>query len=319
MYLSLPETILLSTVTLAAGLFSFALHYYLIRPIERALHQITEQSKKIAEGDFETQVPAIGPLEFRMLAKQFNDMSIKLDKSFHQLRTAESSRKELVANVSHDLRTPLASIQSFVEALQDDVIRDQETFHRYLSTIRLETTRLSHLINDLFELSRLEAGAETFHPSPHFLDNLLIEELQACSLSLDAKKLRVQVSLPDQLPPVWVSAEQIKRLIANLLQNAVRYSPFGGTISIRAEASSPDYITVTITDTGEGIAKDEQSRIFERFYRTDKSRNRERGGAGLGLAIVKSIVERHDGQVGVRSEPGKGSSFWFTLPIFSPP
>ncbi|MBO8165031.1 MAG: HAMP domain-containing protein [Brevibacillus sp.] len=318
MFLSLEETIWLGSITVTAGVLSFLLHFFLTRPLEKALLRITEQSRRLAEGDFAVAVPQIGPREFHMLASQFNEMSRKLEKSFRQLQASEASRRELVANVSHDLRTPLASIQSFVEALQDDVIKDEETFQRYLRTIKLETKRLSSLIDDLFHLSRLESGMEEFRPEPFYADSLILETLQGLTIQIEEKQIQVAVDIPERLPPVLVMPEKIRRAIANLVENAIRHSPVGGLITIRVEETDDSFIKVSIADKGEGIPAAEQARIFERFYRTDKARSRAKGGAGLGLAIVRAIVFEHQGSLGVESAVGQGSCFWFTIPKATP-
>lgn len=160
MYLTLNQFIGLSAATVGAGILSFFVHFLLTRPVEKSIRRITEETARIAGGEFAGRVPEIGPTEFRILASRFNEMKGELEESFRRIRSEEEARKELVANVSHDLRTPMASIQSFVEALEDDVIQDEQTFRRYLQTIRLETARLSAMIDDLFQLSRLDAGAE---------------------------------------------------------------------------------------------------------------------------------------------------------------
>ncbi|WP_417291707.1 sensor histidine kinase [Cohnella cellulosilytica] len=319
MLLSIEQLYWLSSVTAGIGLLSFILQHLLTRPLENSIARITQQTKRIAEGDFHTEVPSIGPLEFKILAQQFNEMSHKLKESFDSLYSSESARRELIANVSHDLRTPLASIQSFVEALEDEVIKDEETFQRYLHTIRLETRRLGGLIQDLFELSSMEAQGETFAPQPYHVDEILIGTLESFSLHLEEKRLKVEIEMPDKLPAANMMPAQIKRVLSNLLQNAIQYSPVGGKIVLSASRLNESFLNISVADEGEGMEAAETSRIFERFYRVDKSRSKSSGGAGLGLAIAKSIVGLHGGEIGVRSSVGEGSCFWFTLPIYSNP
>jgi two-component system sensor histidine kinase SaeS len=314
MLLDTKQFVWISTITVAVGLLSFLLHFLMIRPLEKSMYQIVEESKKIALGNYHAQVPVVGPVEFKRMANQFNEMSFHLEASFNQLRDSETSRRELIANVSHDLRTPLASIQSYVEALQDGVIEDQETYRKYLGTIQSESIRLGHLINDLFELSRLDAGVELFQPESYPLEHLIVEKLQSFALQFEQKKLQVSVNMPEDSPVVRIMPFKIKRVFANLLENAIRYAPDESKIDITVAPHLEQFIEVSIADQGEGIDELEQSQLFERFYRTDKSRNRHSGGAGLGLAIAKSMVELHGGQVGVESVKGKGSRFWFTLP-----
>ncbi|MDX8365326.1 MULTISPECIES: HAMP domain-containing sensor histidine kinase [Bacillaceae] len=304
---------LLTIVTVAAGILSFFIHGLLIRPIEKAITLIRLESKKIAEGKFEGKVSSIGPKEFQQLAEHFNEMSSKLEESFTKIKQAEASRKELVANISHDLRTPLASIQSFVEALQDDVIEDKQTFDQYLKTIRLETKRLDHLINDLFQLSQLEAGTEAFEPTRYHLDSLIVETLQNQYFQIEEHGLKISVQIPDKLSPLMIMPEKIKRVLINFIQNAIRYAPRGSQLGIDVK-ESVDCVKVSVTDEGEGINESELPHIFERFYRVEKSRNKAHGGAGLGLAISKSIIDLHGGEIGVQSKQGEGSTFYFTLP-----
>jgi two-component system, OmpR family, sensor histidine kinase SaeS len=316
MLLSFNQTMWLSTVALLAGLLSFVVHFFMTRPIEKSIITITEQSKRLAVGDFQISVPLTGPIEYQELGKQFNEMANRLEESFEKVVNTEQSRRELIANVSHDLRTPLASIQSFVEALQDDVLEDKETYERYLATIKTETQRLSKLINDLFDLSRLEAGAEVFEPDIYHVDSFILESLQGIALQLKERQIDVVVDVPESVPAVWMVAHQMKRVLDNLLQNAITYSPSGSNIYISAEKTADEFVRIALNDEGEGMEEGELLNIFDRFYRADKSRNREKGGAGLGLAIAKSIIELHGGTIGAQSEPGKGSCFWFTIPIY---
>ncbi|MDN4604970.1 ATP-binding protein [Paenibacillus sp. F6_3S_P_1C] len=315
MLLTIEQLYWLSGITAGVGLLSFILQYLLTKPLEKSIARITQQTMRIAEGDFHTEVPLIGPQEFELLAQQFNEMSYKLKESFDSLHHSESARRELIANVSHDLRTPLASIQSFVEALEDDVIKDKDTFQRYLNTIRLETKRLGGLIHDLFELSSLEAKGEIFDPQPCHADELLISTLESFSFHLAEKRLTVEIDLPDKLPAAMMMPSQMKRVLSNLLQNAIQYSPADGKI-VLAAAETGQYLRISVTDEGDGMEAAETSRIFERFYRIDKSRSKSNGGAGLGLAIAQSIVQLHGGEIGVQSTKGAGSCFWFTLPIY---
>lgn len=319
MLLNWKDVVLLTTVTLGAACVSMLIHYFMTRPLEKAIHAITEETTHISEGHFEGQVPQIGPAEFQRLADQFNRMTGKLNESFQKLRTAEAFRKELVANVSHDLRTPMASIQAFVEALQDDVIQDKETFAHYLQTIRLETGRLDGLIQELFKLSQLDAGGTEFVPERYHVDHLLLDGLQSLAFQLEEKQLQVDVDMPDRLPPVAIMPQEMKRVLSNILDNAIRHSPVGGTIEIKVEQISEQYVQLDIQDHGKGIDEKDSSKIFDRFYRADPSRTRASGGAGLGLAIAKSIVHLHGGAIGVDShtgDEGQGSRFWFTLPIY---
>ncbi|WP_409342433.1 sensor histidine kinase [Paenibacillus sp. MBLB4367] len=314
MALSLRQLAWISGVTIGAGFLSFAVHYMMIRPVERSIRGLMAQTKRIAEGDFLETAPGQGPSEVKLLAGQLNEMSRKLDENFKRLRASEAARRELVANVSHDLRTPMASIQAFVEALQDELAEDKETFARYMHTIRLETGRLNLLIDDLFQLSRLEAGAVAFVPEPYPADKLLLDVLERHALQIEGKRLEIRVEMAEMLPPVLVMPLQIERVLTNLLTNAIRHSPEGGLLRLQVAMGDDRQIRFSLRDEGEGIAPDDMPRLFERFYRSDRSRSRESGGSGLGLSIAKSIVDLHGGKLGAESAPGQGSLFWFTVP-----
>jgi len=316
MLLSWKQTVLLGSVTLGAALASLLVHRLLTRPLERSIEAIAAETAHIAGGSFGGSVPLTGPAEFQMLARQFNAMTARLKTSFEQLKAGEAARRELVANVSHDLRTPMASILAFVEALEDDVIQDKPAFERYLRTIRLETGRLNGLIEELFRLSQLEAGSGSVAPERYDVDRLLLDGLQSLAIQLEEKGLQIDMQVPEVLPPVAIVSGEIKRVLSNLLQNAIRYAPAGSSIRIAAEPLPDGFVRLSVEDEGPGLSADDQERVFERFYRADPSRSRESGGAGLGLAIAKSIVELHGGEIGVRSCAGAGSCFWFTVPIW---
>ncbi|MGN7764393.1 sensor histidine kinase [Paenibacillus sp. 22594] len=315
MLLTWNEYMLITGITVGAACVSLIIHALLTRPLARWIRVLAGETERVASGDFNIDIPRIGPQEFQQLAAQFNQMSSRLRGLFDRLHASEEARSELIANISHDLRTPMASIQSFVEALQDDVIQDPVTYDRYLQTIRLETRRLSALIDELFSLSRLDAEVVELKQQSAAVDSLILEVLQSHYLHLSEKHIEVDVRVPEELGAVWVDSFEIKRALGNLLQNAIRFSPDASTIVVEAKEYANAYVELSIADQGPGIAEVSRNRIFERFYRDDPSRTREGGGtAGLGLAIVKSIVQRHGGEVGVVSQEGKGSRFWLTVP-----
>ncbi|MBB6733031.1 sensor histidine kinase [Cohnella zeiphila] len=303
----------LGGATVAAGALSFLLHVMLTHPLERAIARIGEASAQIASGSLGTEVPIVGPAEFRLLAEQFNAMSRQLKESFDRIARSEAARGELVANVAHDLRTPLALLQSHSEALLDGIVEEEETVRSYLNVIRKETVRLGELVKDLFDLSRLDAGAESFEARAVPLEDVLVDTLNAYRLKLENKRLEVSVQLPEASPIVLGVESELRRIVGNLLDNGIRHSPIGGRLVWSVEPEGETAVAVTLRDEGEGIPEAERERIFERFYRSDSARRRDEGGAGLGLAIAKSLVGRHGGTIGVASRPGEGSEFRFTL------
>ena len=226
------------------------------------------------------------------------------------LRRLETIRRDFVANVSHELRTPLASILAMAETLQDGAIDDATVAARFLQAIIEEAQRLTRISNDLLVL----ADAETHPPTPTTFDlSALISEV-ADRLQPAARRAGVtlRVGSPDGIE-VCAHEDQIEQVLLNLIDNAIKYTPAGGSVEIGVERS-PGSVAVSVSDTGIGIMREHLPRIFERFYRVDKARSRRSGGTGLGLSIVKHIVEAHGGRVTVESEYGRGSTFTFTLP-----
>jgi two-component system, OmpR family, phosphate regulon sensor histidine kinase PhoR len=223
-------------------------------------------------------------------------------------------RKEFVANVSHELRTPLTAIKGFTETLLDGAIHDSVKGPQYLATIEKHTDQLTNLVNDLLELSRLESHAGLPQFAPVELGSVVRKAAELLQPAARKKDHRLSVEVPPELPPVAGDPDYLERAVANLLENAVKYTPPGGTVRVSA-ASEGDWVVVEVTDNGIGIPAIDLPRIFERFYRVDRSRSREMGGTGLGLSIVKHVVQAHGGSVEVSSRPGAGSCFRLKLPI----
>jgi len=317
MLLSMEQFVWLTTATVGAGVVSALLHFLLLRPLEASVRRVGEGAGRIAAGDLQARIQPSGLKEFKQLAGQFNHMGSSLEESFRQVKAAESAQRELVANMAHDLRTPLASVQSYVEALEDNVIQDEGTFRKYLATIRSETVRLGNLIQDLFELSTLDGPKqEPEELRLSVVEDVLVELLPRFTKPIEQKLLQLEVKLPDRPVRIQIAPRHLQRILQNLLENAIRYSPRGGNLILTAEEvedSLGAQIQFTISDEGEGVPTEEAERIFERFYRSDRSRSREGGGAGLGLSIAKLLVEQYEGRIGVRQGVQQGSEFWFTL------
>jgi signal transduction histidine kinase len=251
--------------------------------------------------------------ELAELAEAFNRMSEELGRAFERERAMEQGRRDLVAAISHDLRTPLAAMRAMLEAIGDGVVQDEETVTRYHHRMRDEIAHLSHLIDDLFELSRLDAGQAALEPAAIDLRELVAETAE--SLEPQAQQHGVRLELAS-LPPTlraWADPVQVQRVIVNLLENAIRYTGPGGSICIEARPNG-ETVGVTISDSGDGISSEDMPFVFDRFYRGEKSRARESGGTGLGLAISKAIVEAHGGTIRAENAPTQGARFTFTLP-----
>lgn len=223
-------------------------------------------------------------------------------------------RKEFVANVSHELRTPLTFIKGFVETLQDGALPDPVKGPEYLATIAKHVVQLTNLVNDLLEISRLESRSGVPRRQNVKLPELVRKVTDLMLPAAQKKEQSLSVNLPDELPAITGDPDYLERAITNLVDNAIKYTPTKGAVSLAAKADA-SRVVIEVTDNGIGIPAQDLPRIFERFYRVDKSRSREMGGTGLGLAIVKHIAQAHDGSVEVASEVGKGSTFRMVLPL----
>ena len=222
-------------------------------------------------------------------------------------------RKEFVANVSHELRTPLTVIKGFVETLQDGAWRDEQKAPEYLATIHRHTDQLTNLVGDLLELSKLESQGLSPQRAPVDLSFVLHKALDLLVPAIDKKHQTLSVEIDRDLPVIKGNADYIERAVANLIDNASKYTPDSGQIRLAARANG-QYVVIEVSDNGIGIPAEDIPRIFERFYRVDRSRSREMGGTGLGLSIVKHVAQVHGGQIEVESTPGKGTTFRLKLP-----
>jgi len=279
----------------------------------RPVREIAAAAREMAGGKLGVRVVAEGPDELVGLARDFNTMSERLEASDRMRREMETARRHLFAAISHDLRTPLASIRAMVEAIDDGVVTDAETTQRYVRNVLGEVHRLSGLIDDLFELTRLDAGALTLHVEPGSLHDLVSDTLEAIQVQATEKGLHLRGEVAEDLPPVMMDVARIQRVLFNLVQNAIRHTPPDGTILLEAQEEHMT-VRVDVVDSGEGVAPEDLPHIFERFYRGEKSRVRGQGGTGLGLAIAQGLVEAHGGRIWAQSAPGEGARFSFVLP-----
>ena len=223
----------------------------------------------------------------------------------------ETTRREFVSNVSHELRSPLAAIRAMTETLQDGALNDTDTAQDFLTRILNDTQRMTTMVNDLLVLSRLESGQAPIHLAPVSLESVVAEIESRFDVSPDHERLKLETNVPDGIPLVMGEADKLNQVLANLVENAVKVTGDGGLISISANATDR-WVEVKVSDNGIGIAREHLPHVFERFYKVDRSRRD--GGTGLGLAIVKHLVQAHGGDIKVESVEGEGSAFSFTLP-----
>jgi len=230
-----------------------------------------------------------------------------------RIRHLETIRRDFVSNVSHELRTPLASLSALVESLQDGALEDPAMAQRFLSHMERELTAMTQIVEELLELSRIESNRAPFFMQSTSPETLMRTPAERMMPQAERAGLTLEVEYPESLPPVLADAERIQRVITNLLHNAIKFTPAGGRVTLLARRENEDRVVIAVRDTGVGIAPEEQARIFERFYKADHARSSS--GTGLGLAIAKHIVQAHRGQIWVESVEGRGSTFYFSLPV----
>ena len=284
------------------------------RRITRPILEIASAARAIREGDLSRRIPVTRTDEIGTLASSINDMAEKLGNDISRLRKLERVRSEFLGNVSHELRTPIFSLQGFLETLLDGAVDDPAVNRDFLEKAHKHAGRLNALLNDLIDISRIESGEMKMSFRFMLLADLLREVSNEMAPAAAKKDLRLTVDTGECTDDkVYADRERLKQVMINLLDNAIKYTEAGGSITVSARREGGDAVCVEVADTGCGIPGQHLGRIFERFYRVDKDRSRDVGGTGLGLAIVKHIVEAHGGVIRVESIVGKGSRFMFTL------
>lgn len=313
MFLSPHDLALLSLLLFFALALSLAFGLFLSAGLTSSIRELARGASDMARGSLDTRVRVRPGDELGDLAEAFNSMAARVEAAFGRQRELEQARKDLIGAVSHDLRTPLASLQAMVEALNDGVVTDPATVQRYLRTMQGEISRLSALIDDLFELSQLDAGVLRLHLEASPIQDLISDTLESLQTQAQRKGLSLTGVVHPELEPVFMDASRVQRVLYNLVQNALRHTPSDGSVILEAEDLGGE-VRVSVVDSGEGIGETDLPRVFDRFYRADPARSREQAGAGLGLTIARGIVEAHGGRIWVESSPGRGSRFSFTLP-----
>ena len=313
MFLSKHDLSLLIVLLVYSLTISLLFAFFLAGPITASIQALRQGAQRLAEGDLSTRLEVTSRDEIADLAGVLNTMAEELDNAFRRQQDLEQARKDLIASLSHDLRTPLSSMRAMVEAITDDVVSDRATLQRYFSNLNREVEHVSALIDDLFEISRLDTGTLELQLQPSSVGEILANVMDGMEAQAHVKALNLWSELEGELGQVVVDPHKIQRVLYNLIQNAIRHTPADGTIVVKAQDRG-SMVQIDVTDTGQGISKEEQGRVFERLYRGEKSRSREYGGSGLGLAIAKGIVEAHGGDIWVESSVGIGSRFSFSLP-----
>ncbi|HED03269.1 MAG TPA: HAMP domain-containing protein [Candidatus Fraserbacteria bacterium] len=302
--LSVSRSVLIAA--LAAALVALIFGSIFLRTLTNPLKQLARASQQIASGDLSQRVVIGTQDELGQLGESFNRMTERLDRS-------ERLRRQMIADIAHELRNPLTIIQGDLQGMREGVL---PTTPELIASIHEESRLLSRLVNDLRELSLVEAGELQLERRPTDLRELLGQIASEFESQLRAKGVELVLELADDLPLVEIDPDRIGQVFFNLLHNAERYTPQGGRITLTAKRTD-DHVQLGVSDTGSGLRPNELPKIFERFYRGDRSRSRASGGSGLGLAIARGLVEAHGGQIWAESPPGQGATFTLSLPIES--
>ena len=313
MVLSDHEAVLVALIVLAAGALTVLGARLVANGILHDVQSVRDGLRAVGRGKRDVVIQTTAADELAELAAAANAMIADLRAEEAARDQSDRARRDLVAAVSHDLRTPITSLRLLAEAVGDDVVVDPDTRRSYLTRMRTHIDALSALIDDLFELSRLEAGDINWSLERVPLGELVGETVEAMRVQAEAKGVAVLSSVPDQLAPARANPEKLQRVLFNLIQNAIRHTPADGSVVVRAEPVDAG-IEVEIADSGDGIAPEDRERVFTAFYRAGVDSARTGDGAGLGLAVSRAIVEAHGGRIWL-ADSSTGTRVRFSLPV----
>ncbi len=303
--ISIRSIIVILIVSALVGLLSI---WFITKKLNRIINGI----QQFHVGNLKARIPVKNEDELDRIGLVFNDMADTIEKNIEELKGIDELRKELISNVSHDLRTPVASIQGYAETLllKENTLKKEEQ-HKYLEIIYSSCERLKKLVSELFELSKLQTNQVKLNPEPFSIAELVNDVANKYRIISQKKGISINTMISKELPVVQADISLIDRVLQNLIDNAIKFCKEGDYINIEIDTKSPENVTVRIADSGEGIKQEELSHIFERYYKGNKYND----STGLGLAIVKKIIDLHRSEINVTSLPGKGTSFYFSLPV----
>lgn len=313
MLIEKSEVYFLVGMTLLASFIGAAVSIFLLSPVFSSLKHLKKQAQNIAGKDFSTEIEVKGPLEFQELGQAFNDMSRNLQDTFQSLDESEREKRMMIAQLSHDIKTPITSIQVTVEGILDGVIKEEERLH-YLTTIGRQTERLNKLVDELDVLT-LNAQPQDIadeEAEEVFLDRLLIESMSEFQLQIEREERDVYIQVLPESAKIKSHYDKLSRILVNLLNNAFKYSDPGTRIEVLAQLTEQELI-ISVKDEGQGILPEDLEKIFKRLYRVETSRNMKTGGHGLGLAIAQELAHQLGGEITAESQYGLGSKFTFCL------
>ena len=313
MLIEKSEVYFLVGMTLIASFIGATVSIFLLSPVFSSLKHLKKQAQNIAGKDFSTEIETKGPIEFQELGQAFNDMSHNLQDTFQSLDESEQEKRMMIAQLSHDIKTPITSIQVTVEGILDGVIKEEERLH-YLTTIGRQTERLNKLVEELDVLT-LNAQPQDIadeEVEDVFLDQLLIESMSEFQLQIEQEERDVYIQVKPESAKIKSYYDKLSRILVNLLNNAFKYSEPGTRIEVLAQLTEEELI-ISVKDEGQGILPEDLEKIFNRLYRVETSRNMKTGGHGLGLAIARELAHQLGGEITAESQHGIGSTFTFHL------
>lgn len=302
---------LIILITLCASLLGIMVNLILMRPTIKSLERLRKQARDISKNNFSTMDEIVAPSEFKELSQDFNAMSAKLKETFKSLKDSENEKDEIIAQLSHDIKTPITSIKATVEGILDGIIAPEE-ISDYLGTIDRQTDRLNNLVEELSYLSLNQVNKVETEQETIFLDQLLIETMSEFQLTLEREKRKVAIDVTPTGAKIVSDRDKLSRIVYNLINNALKYSQEGTPLKVSARFESNE-VTISVTDSGLGISTEELQNIFRRLYRVEGSRNMNTGGHGLGLYISQELAHQLNGEIRVKSEYGIGSTFSLVL------
>lgn len=314
MFVSEHDLILSGVLLLFAAIIATTFGLFVSASVTDSLRQLALTADALAAGDLSARITVVGRDEVARVADSFNQMAAQLQAAAAQQQELDTLRRNLIAWTSHDLRTPLTSIRVRVEALNDGLVDDPAEVRRYFQNIRADVMALNTLIDDLFELAQLEAGGIKLELSAHSLRDLVSDCLESFQALAEQRQIQLTGDVAADVDPVWLHAGKISRVLSNLVSNALRHTPVGGTVHLAVRRIAEEAI-VSVEDNGSGFKTADLPHLFEQFYRGEQARSRATGGAGLGLAISRGIVEAHGGRIWAENRAEGGARIVFTLPI----
>lgn len=294
-------------------LTNMMLSYWTSRTLVKPLKELEKAANEIKQGNLDYNIKINSKDEIAQLSQTFEEMRLRLKESLELQQQYEENRRELISNISHDLKTPITSIKGYVEGIKDGVADTPEKMDKYVTTIYTKAIYMDNLINDLFLFSKLDLNKENFKYQKVDMVSYIKDCVDEISFDIDTSEVELASILPEKLIYAEIDVQQIKRTIMNIVGNSIKYKKDEKLKVDIILSESKDYITVEIKDNGKGIPAESLSYIFERFYRSDVSRGTTVGGTGLGLAIAKKIIEEHKGKIWAESELGEGTSIFFSL------